>query len=304
MLPRISIVMPCRNGAQYIATAIASIERQAYPNLECLVFDACSTDGTLEILSRHAAIEVISEPDNSAHEALNKGIARVVGDVVGFLAVDDLYPEGSLLQVGQLFAARPDIDVVVGHSLVFCEDARGERSFLFSRKHRMNDGLWLPELTFGVPGFFGCFFRRRVFERIGVLDVSYDLAGDRHFLIRAALHGLRAARLDAPTIYYRMHSGSRTINPAMRNLLEISAEYVRISLEMAGAKNIAKADRDVFLAWHAFESTKLGLRLLKHGELASSARVTANLLRRNSFWMFHLCRALVLRSRVRALDRA
>ena len=275
MLPRISIVMPCRNGAQYVATAVASIERQAYPNLECLVFDACSTDGTLEILSRHPAIEVISEPDNGAHEALNKGVAHAGGEVIGFLAVDDLYPEGALLQVGQLFAARPDIDVVVGHSLVFCENDRGVRSFLFNRKHQMNDGLWLPELTFGVPGFFGCFFRRRVLERVGLFDASYDFAGDRHFLIRVALNGLRAARLDAPTIHYRMHMDSRTINQAMRNLLEISAEYVRMSLELAGTKGVVKADRDVFLAWHAFESVKLGCRLAKRGKLVAGARITA-----------------------------
>src|SRR5690348_18325029 len=108
-LPRISILMPCRNGRRFIAEAIASIREQAYPDLEHIVLDACSTDGTLAILESWPDVVVVSEPDSSAHEAMNKGIARATGEIIGFLGIDDLYPAGALNDVGRVFATCPDV---------------------------------------------------------------------------------------------------------------------------------------------------------------------------------------------------
>src|ERR1700737_161046 len=69
-LPRIAILMPCRNGERYIAEALASVQRQGYPGFDCLVLDACSTDGTLALLARYPEVAVISEPDAGVHDAM------------------------------------------------------------------------------------------------------------------------------------------------------------------------------------------------------------------------------------------
>jgi glycosyltransferase len=300
-LPSITIITPVRNGEDYVAEAVASIQRQDYPRLQHIVYDACSTDGTREVLQRFPDSLVVTEPDGSAHEAMNKGIARAAGEVIGFLNVDDYYGDGVLADVGQAFAADPELDAVAGHSLVFEDTSQGRR-IVAARTHPAGDGWWLPELTFGVPGFNGCFFRRRVFERIGLFDTSYELSGDRQFLMRVVLAGLRARRLDRPTIYYRCHPGSRTINPQMSNLMEISHEYFRMAAEFRQMSMLPSEAATVFRAWHAFEGTKILVRSLIHGRITEAARAAVTLIRRDPLWPFWLLRGLGFRRAVRRLD--
>ena len=118
MLPRITIIAPCRNGAPTVAEAVDSIRAQHYSNLEHILLDACSTDGTLAVLQRYPEVTVIGEPDEGSHDAMNRGVARASGEVVGFLNVDDLYPPGTLDSVGRLFADDPALDVVIGGPLM------------------------------------------------------------------------------------------------------------------------------------------------------------------------------------------
>ena len=98
--PRITVLTPCLNGARHIGEAADSVQRQRYPDLEHIVLDAGSTDGTLEILGRYPALKVVSEPDEGAHDAMNKGIREATGEIIGFLNVDDLYPDGLLELLG------------------------------------------------------------------------------------------------------------------------------------------------------------------------------------------------------------
>jgi glycosyltransferase involved in cell wall biosynthesis len=301
-LPTFSIVMPTRNGRDFVEQAIRSIENQLYPGLDVLVMDACSIDGTVEFLRNIPGITVVSEADDGAHDALNKGISRVKGEIVGFLAVDDLYPDGALLAVGQTFAANEDTDLVVGHSIVFREGRSGSRNPVVKRTHLNGGGMWIPELTFGVPGIFGCFFRRRVFEQIGGFDNSYRFSGDRHLLLRAALQKVRSIHLDRPTIYYRMHPGSQTINPEMRNLLAMSEEYVRMSMELCSASYTDKANRTILKNWHAFEACKLAVRQMMRGDLREAFVGLLDLWSTDLAWPANLVRGLCWNRRIRKLD--
>jgi glycosyltransferase involved in cell wall biosynthesis len=296
-LPRITILMPCRNGERFIAAAIASVRRQSYPDLEHIVLDACSTDGTLSLLRSYPDVRVISEPDGSAHEAMNKGLARASGEVIGFLAVDDLYPDGTLADVGRLFTEREDLDVVAGHTLVF-EESGAERRFLFEYP-RPRD-LRLPELMFGVAGFYGVFFRRRVFDRVGRFDETFEFTADLHYLLRVVLAGLKTARLDRPSILYRMHEGSRTIDPGRTNRLKILREHLRMGLQLAHAPDGAQARRQL-LAWHALTGAKLAGLGLSEGRIRDCVCVTRELFRHNPLWPLRLVHGLALHRSVRRL---
>jgi glycosyltransferase involved in cell wall biosynthesis len=300
-LPAISIITPCRNGVRYLSEALESLHRQHYPYLEHLVLDAGSTDGSLEVLARYSGSTVVSEPDSGSHDAMNKGVARATGDVIGFLNVDDFYPDGVLHDVGRLMAADPQVDVVVGQSIVFEDDERG-RHIVSLRTHSRGDGFWMPELTFGVPGFCGCFFRRRVFKHVGSFVNDYDIAGDRHFLMRVALAGMRPALLNKPAIWYRLHAGSRTINRAKPNLVEISREYFRMGLELSRASADHREMRRCFLAWNAFEGAKLVVRDLTAGHVQLAAQTFVELSRQNPLWPLRLVHALPLRAAVHRLD--
>jgi glycosyltransferase involved in cell wall biosynthesis len=301
-LPRISILTPCRNGARFIADAIESVRAQGYPEFEHLVLDACSTDGTLALVASCSGVRIISEPDAGAHDAMNKGIALATGEVVGFLNVDDIYPDGALMEVGKRFAENADLDVVVGQSVVFEDDVSGAREVRFVRTHRAANGLWIPELTFGVPGFNGCFFRRRMFAQTEPFRTDYAFTGDRKFLLEVVLAGRKSALLDRPTIWYRQHPQSRTVNQEQRNFIEMSREYVRMALDLARGRARGRPERRVFLAWHAFEAAKLAIRSFGAGQRGEALRVFGALSRDNPLWPFRLSDALWYRRAVRRLD--
>lgn len=302
-LPRITIITPCRNGARTIAEAVESVRDQHYENLEHIVFDACSTDGTLALLRTYPGLTVISEPDAGSHDAMNRGLKRASGEIIGFLNVDDLYPRDLLKEVGRLFAADPQLDVAVGGALMFEDDASGRRRVLSERTHARHNGLWLPELTFGVPGINGWFFRRSVFDRIGEFDNSYSFSADRRSLILIALAGLRSRRLDRAGIHYRRHAGSRTINREMANLRPITEEHVRMALALAARSDVNPAQRRVFLAWHAFEGTKLAVRDALAGNVRNAFGTLREIFRRNPLWPIRLVHGLALRLAVGWLDR-
>jgi glycosyltransferase involved in cell wall biosynthesis len=301
-LPRMSILTPCHNAKRYVVDAVQSVNRQCYPDLEHIVLDACSCDGTLSLLTQYPRVTVISEPDSGAHDAMNKGIVRARGEIIGFLNTDDLCPDDVLIEVGTMFAADSELDVVIGHSIIFEEDTLGQRRVLFTRTHGRENGLWLPELTFGVPGFNGCFFRRRVFDRVGNFDNDYFITADRQFLMRIALSGLKARWLDRPTILYRRHAESRTINPEMRYLMAISKEFFAMALEFGRHTRDRPDAHRVFLAWHAFEGVKLFVRSLFHGRFREAIGVLSQLTFFNPLCLLRLPHALALRHAVRKLD--
>ena len=185
ILPRISIITPCLNGERYIADAIDSVLRQGYPNYEHIVIDGASTDATLAVLQRYPHLIVVSEPDRGSHEAMNKGIARASGDVICFLNVDDGYPEGTLLKVGAAFAANPGVEILVGDTVVYEDTGPDRRAVRFIFNHPR--GIWLTECMFGNPGINGCFFRRSVFEKVGLFNNDFHICADRDLVTRAAM---------------------------------------------------------------------------------------------------------------------
>jgi hypothetical protein len=281
-LPRITILTPSKNGARFLVEAIESVRRQNYPNLEHIVLDACSTDDTLELLARYPDVTVISEPDHGSHDALNKGLARATGEIIGELNTDDLYADGILAAVAELFAADATIDVVVGHSLIFQDDGHGGRRLSMAHTHPMDNGLWLPELTFGIPGICGCFFRRSVFAAGIKFQHEYFLAADRCLLIALKLAGARSVRVDRAAIWYRSHAGSATINPGMSNVMALSHEYCRMAAELMQKTGDQPQPHRIFAAWHAIEGGKLLVRHLGAGRFKEAAATLAELLRNPS----------------------
>lgn len=295
----ISIITPSRNGAQFIAEAVESVRNQGVSGIEHIVMDACSTDGTLPVLSGYPEVMVISAPDHGSHDAMNKGLARATGDIIGFLNVDDFYLPGVFDAVIEAFQ-NPEVDVVVGRTLVFAE-VRGGKEIRFVRSHEKGHGLWLPELALGAPAINGCFFRRRVFERLGNFDNDYDFAADRHFLIRLAIAKVKSTWLDRTVLCYRLHDDSRTFNPNMRNILALHREYLTMSWELAG--RVRGSQHRLLLAWHAIEGAKLVVRCALRKLWRESMATLVAMTRRDPLWVLRLPQAVVSLIKVRLLDR-
>ena len=108
-LPRITLITPSYQQAEYLEECLASVQAQAYPDLEHIVVDGGSTDGSRAIIERYADRLAwwCSEKDGGQSDAINKGLGHATGQVFGWLNSDDLLLPGALLRVGEAFAADP-----------------------------------------------------------------------------------------------------------------------------------------------------------------------------------------------------
>ena len=173
--PRISVVTCSFQQASYLEQALRSVLEQAYPSLEYVVVDGGSSDGSAEIIRRHAPALAhwVSEPDGGQTQALIKGFSRCTGDVLGWLCSDDLLLPGALRTVGEFFAAHPGVAAAYGDALWI--DAGGrllrpKREIDFSRFVLLHDHNYIPQ-----PSMF---WRRSLYDAVGGLDARFDLAMD------------------------------------------------------------------------------------------------------------------------------
>ena len=115
VFPLVSIVTPCYNMARYVEETVQSVLDQDYPNIEYIIQDAGSTDGTVEILKKYEEkARVYSEPDNGTADAVNRGFQRSRGSVLAFLNADDYYFPGAVSRAVRTLVAHPEVAMVYG----------------------------------------------------------------------------------------------------------------------------------------------------------------------------------------------
>ena len=187
MLPRITIVTPCLNAADTLEECLASVRAQEYPELEHVVVDGGSTDGTLELLEAAEGIRFVSEPDEGRPDAANKGVRMATGEVIAFLNADDRYEPGALRAVGGAFADRPDAMWLTGYCRII--DGAGEeirepvtryKNFLL---RRFSFPLYLTQNFVSDPATF---VRRVALDAVGPLDNRYRISHDYDLWLRVA----------------------------------------------------------------------------------------------------------------------
>ena len=184
-LPKISVVTPSLNQAQYLEATIKSILDQEYPNLEYIIIDGGSDDGSVEIIEEYSDSLAywISEPDEGQTDALIKGFDRATGEVMGWLNSDDLYYPHTLREVGETFVRNPQWQVVYGDSLLIDDKdqpVKPKREIGFNRFIWMYDHNYIPQPS--------TFWRRGIYEQVQGLNAKWNLAMDADLWIRFAEH--------------------------------------------------------------------------------------------------------------------
>lgn len=171
---KISIVTAVRNDAEHIEETMLSVLNQNYPDLEYIIIDGASTDGTTEIISRYRdrLAVFISEKDNGIYEAMNKGIRQATGDVIGMINSGDSYFPGAFEKVAGAFGNDPGRRIFWGD--VEYESCGRVKGF---RKHNLYRGAFAPHPSMFVP--------KKVYEEVGLYDESFRLLGDYDFMYRA-----------------------------------------------------------------------------------------------------------------------
>ena len=192
--PRISVVTPSFNQAKYIRATIDSVLSQNYPELEYIVMDGGSTDGTLEILKSYGdRLKWVSQKDKGQADAINQGLSMTTGDLVAYLNSDDIYLDGALKIVGEYFA-RTKTDWITGDCLKL------RHNWIFSWYKRFLMRIYSP-LTLRLADSMlpqpSTFWSRSAYKRVGDFDLKYNYALDYDYWLRMANyykpHDLRVA---------------------------------------------------------------------------------------------------------------
>ena len=182
--PKITIVTPSFNQANFLEGTILSILGQNYPNLEYFVIDGLSKDNSVDIIKKYENnIDYwISEPDNGQSEAINKGLKRATGDIITWINSDDQIIPGTLEKVAHYFKNNSEIDLIHGKTILTTN--KGDLPFNSSRSAGYPYS-YLSGMSFSQPSTY---FKRRVLEQQGMLSEDLHYGLDYDLFVRIALN--------------------------------------------------------------------------------------------------------------------
>lgn len=176
-LPKISIITPVYNRVDMLEQTMRSVLNQHYPNLEYIIIDGGSTDGTVDVIRRYEdqLAYWVSEPDKGMYHAIMKGFEHATGDIMAWINSDDMYHSNALWLVAEIFSDLPLVEWIVGTPTMY--NAEGMCVKVFStvrwseRKFKMGDFRWIQQES--------VFWKRSLWEKAGNrLDLNYRFAAD------------------------------------------------------------------------------------------------------------------------------
>jgi glycosyltransferase involved in cell wall biosynthesis len=198
MSPSIAVVMPVKNGRRFLDETLGSIWAQRYPEIEVIVIDDGSTDGTQEFVRRAQGLPVrLIELDGVGPAAArNVGIRASGSDLIAFLDADDLWVPGALNLLARTLEEQPGAAIAQGLIRNFRELVPGNRQFVTGPYRFMNLGsaLW----------------RRSLFDQVGLLDEELRLCEDMDLLMRCWEQDIFKAEVESVVLHYRRHPGGMT----------------------------------------------------------------------------------------------
>jgi glycosyltransferase involved in cell wall biosynthesis len=204
---RLSIITPSLDQARYLPECLESVRAaaaQAAPHeVEHIVVDGGSRDGTVDLLRRQTGLHWVSEPDRGQSHAINKGLAASTGDILAYLCADDVYEPAAVARVLGEFARDPSVDVVHA-DYYFLEGASG-------RKRRKSTADFDPARLrdrnpLGQPAVW---WRRRVHEKFGGFDESLRFCMDHEYWLRLGT-AVRWVHVPEPLAASRLHADAKT----------------------------------------------------------------------------------------------
>ena len=258
-LPKLSIIIPVKNAATTVQKTFDSIRKQNYKNLECIVIDSLSTDGTKEIIEKNQDIIniFISEEDKSGAEAANKGIKIASGDLIGFLYADDYLESNALNELSNAYINNSSYNIFsYGLSI---ENLHSKKIIMESRDKK-NINLNLNNIFF--KHVLNHFYSPRIFDKYGNYEsLFYDgnifFSNDREFMIRLALNDERNFVIEKTL--YRMTTHENSFTGNRKNIVKIRYEHIAIAEKYLLNENLSIYKKNKLID---FKSHNLSLLLI------------------------------------------
>lgn len=228
---KISIITITFNSAHCISRAIESVRSQHYSDIEHIIVDGASTDGTLDIIRTYAAqspdsVRWISEPDHGIYDALNKGIKMATGDIIGFLHSDDVFfSPDSIGHIASVFDSK-GADVVYG-DLQYCKGAKVVRRW-------QSNPFDISSLKFGwMPPHPTVYVRREVYQQVGEYDDWFRISADYDMMLRIFSAGYKTQYL--PEVIVCMETGGASNKNTKARLTKTQEDYLVLKKNHIGA---------------------------------------------------------------------
>ena len=220
---KISIITVTYNCVSVLTDCLNSVDSQSHKNIEHIVIDGASTDGTLSLLnSKKDQLSIlVSESDDGIYDAMNKGIKLAKGDIIGFLNSDDFYANNEVIsKVVSEFKKEPSLDACYA-DLIYVNHVYTSKVVRYFKSSKFKQGLFSKGWCPPHPTFF---VRRSIYERYGNFDLDYHLASDVDLMIRfLEIHEIRSCYIAEPLV--RMRMGGAT-NKNLKNILQQNMEIL------------------------------------------------------------------------------
>mgnify|MGYP000515238369 CR=1 FL=1 len=219
---KFSIITAIYNNKETITDAIDSVLRQTYQDIEYIIIDGASSDGTVEIIRRYGdkINKFISEPDSGIYDGLNKGLSLATGDIIGFLHSDDLYANKDVIELIAKKFTENNVDGVYGN-LVYTSKEDTSKVIRYWKSREFSPNLlskgWMP----AHPTFF---LKKEVYDQYGHFDLNFKIAADYDFMLRVLKENIKVKYI--PEVLYKMRIGGES-NKSLKNIIQKSKEDLK-----------------------------------------------------------------------------
>lgn len=222
-MPKVSVITVVFNNRQFIESAIKSVLSQSYKNIEHIVIDAGSKDGTIDIINKYKdkIAKFISEPDRGIYDGMNKGLRLASGEIIGTLNSDDIYADSEVVEIVVKIMEAKKVDVCWGN-LVYVDKNDTSRIIRHWKSSEYKEGRfkrgWMPP----HPTFF---VRRRIYEKYGIFNLNFKIAADYELMLRF-LQKYKVSSCYIPKILVKMRKGGKS-NKSIANYIKANLESYR-----------------------------------------------------------------------------
>jgi len=215
--PKISIVTPSYNQAEFLDRTILSVLNQNFPNLEYIIIDGGSTDGSVEIIKKYEKYLAywISEKDEGQSDAINKGFKESTGDILAWLNSDDTYTANTLLKVGRFFANNSRVDIIYGDAYIIDRDdkiMRELKDVSFNKRALIYGGINIHQAS--------TFWRRKLFLEVNMLNTDLHYSMDYDLWLRFIKRGAKFILIPQAFANFRFHKLSKTVCKSQQAIQE------------------------------------------------------------------------------------